>query len=112
MEALVQDAVLAITAKDDSEAALRDAIRRGADVNGMVACKEGTTGAHGLCSLLFVATSMGLAGICEVLLAEGADADIPTTIDSSVPLHTSPSIPLLSKASLPACMFFCERVRM
>ena len=85
MEALVQDADRAIVAND--EAALRDAIRRGVDVNGMVPCINDASGVRAEFSLLFLAASMGLAGICEILLAEGADANIGSTDDYSVPLH-------------------------
>jgi len=90
MEALVSDASNAIRAND--EAALRDAIRRGADVNGMVPCRSliqgRSTGApSGHFPLLNLAASKGLAWICEILLAEGADANIPATTDGSSALH-------------------------
>jgi hypothetical protein len=87
MEALMQDAQRAIEA--DDEAALRDAIRRGADVNGMIPCRDAELGESGLCPLLFLAASSGLPGICEILLAEGADADIPATFEGCVSLHTA-----------------------
>ena len=87
MEALVTDARRAIVA--DDEAALRDAIRRGTDVNGMIRCRDDELGESGLCPLLFLAASSGLPGICEILLAEGADADIPNTIDGCVSLHSA-----------------------
>jgi len=77
MDWLVNYAKHAILAND--EAALRDAIRRGADVNGMTPCRNKSTGARGHFPLLFLATSEGLAGMCEILLAEGADANLPTT---------------------------------
>jgi ankyrin repeat protein len=85
MEALVTDARAAIEAND--EAALRDAIRRGADVNGMVPCANYTTGARGLFPLFSLAASKGLAGMCEILLAAGADANIPSTLDGSASLQ-------------------------
>ena len=69
-------------------AALRDAIRRGADVNGMVPCDNETTGA-GHFSLLYLAASEALAEMCEILLAEGADANIPATTDGSSALHNA-----------------------
>jgi ankyrin repeat protein len=90
MEGLIDEARAAISAND--EAALRDAIRRGADVNGMIACANKHTGERGLCPLLYLATSMGLAGMCEILLVEGADANIPpTTMAGFVPLHSAAS---------------------
>ena len=85
MEALQEDAECAIVANDG--AALRDAIRRGADVNGMVPCTNAGTGARGIFPLLFMATARGLAGICEILLAEGADTNIGSTDNGSLPLH-------------------------
>jgi len=87
MDALVKDARHAI--KGNDEAALRDAIRRGTDVNGMIRCRDDELGESGLCPLLFLAASSGLPGICEILLAEGADADIPNTIDGCVSLHSA-----------------------
>ena len=83
----MQDAQRAIEA--DDEAALRDAIRRGADVNGMIPCRDAELGESGLCPLLFLAASSGLPGICEILLAEGADADIPAAIEGCVSLHSA-----------------------
>jgi ankyrin repeat protein len=77
MDWLVNYAKHAILA--NKEFALRDAIRRGADVNGMTPCRNKSTGARGHFPLLFLATSEGLAGMCEILLAEGADANIPST---------------------------------
>ena len=81
----MKDARDAIVANDG--AALRDAIRRGADVNGMIPCQGSTTGARGLFPLLCLAASKGNAGMCEILLAEGADANIPATTDGSSALH-------------------------
>ena len=85
MEALVSDAQRAI--KGNDKAALRDAIRRGVDVNGMIACHNQTIGVDGSFPLLSYAASMGLAGMCEILLAAGADANIGSTDDDSVSLH-------------------------
>jgi len=85
MDALVKDARHAI--KGNDEAALRDAIRRGADVNGMMPCTNQITGARGLFPLLHLAAVKGLAGMCEILLAAGADANIGSTDDDSVSLH-------------------------
>jgi len=85
MDALVKDARHAI--KGNDEAALRDAIRRGADVNGMMPCTNQITGARGLFPLLHLAAVKGLAGMCEILLAAGADANIPSTLDGSVSLQ-------------------------
>jgi hypothetical protein len=90
MEELVSDARRAISAND--EAALRDAIRRGADVNGMVPCMSliqgRSTGApRGRFPLLNLAASKGLAWICEILLAEGADASIGSTTNGGRALH-------------------------
>ena len=85
MEALVDDARRAIVAND--EAALRDAIRRGADVNGMIPCHDDESGGSGRCPLLFLAASRGLPGMCEILLAAGADANIHSTMDGAVALH-------------------------
>ena len=87
MEHLVWDARKAILAND--EAALRDAIRRGADVNGMTPCHSRSTGVHGHFPLLCSATTKGLPRMCEILLAEGADANIPTTVDGAVALHNA-----------------------
>jgi ankyrin repeat protein len=84
MEALVKDAKRAM--KGNDAAALRDAIRRGADVNGMVPCREKNTGARGLFPLLFLAALKGFPGMCEILLAEGADANIPATTTGGVAL--------------------------
>ena len=81
----MKDARDAIVANDG--AALRDAICRGADVNGMIPCQGSTTGARGLFPLLCLAASKGNAGMCEILLAEGADANIPATTDGSSALH-------------------------
>ena len=86
---MVQDAERAIMGND--EAALRDAIRRGADVNGMVRCANNATGARGLFSLLNLAAAIGLAGMCEILLAEGADATICATTTGGVALHDATS---------------------
>ena len=80
-----EDAERAIEANDG--AALRDAIRRGADVNGMVPCTNKGSGELGFFPLLFMATARGLAGMCEILLAEGADTNIGSTDNGSVPLH-------------------------
>ena len=85
MEALVEDAKKAIIANDED--ALRDAIRRGADVNGMVPCKNKITGTRGLFPLLSLAASEEAAGLCEILLAAGADANIPATTNGAVALH-------------------------
>ena len=82
---LEHHAVAAIHANDG--AALRDAIRRGADVNGMVPCRNERTGAPGHFSLLCLAACKGLVGLCEILLAEGADVNIPSTLDGCLPLH-------------------------
>ena len=87
MEALVTDASNAISANDED--ALRDAIRRGADVNGMVPCHHPTTGARGLFPLLSLAAGKGNAGICEILLAEGADVNIPSTINGDSALYSA-----------------------
>ena len=73
----------------NNAAAPRDAIRRGADVNGMVPCEDRSTGTLGFCPLLFLAADMRLAGICEILLAEGADANIPSTLDGSFSLQSA-----------------------
>ena len=81
----MEDAERAIEANDG--AALRDAIRRGADVNGMVPCTNKGSGELGFFPLLFMATARGLAGMCEILLAEGADTNIGSTDNGSVPLH-------------------------
>ena len=90
MEALLQeDAERAIEANDG--AALRDAIRRGADVNGMIPCQGSTTGARGLFPLLCLAASKGNAGMCEILLAEGADVNIPSTINGDSALYCAAS---------------------
>ena len=77
----------AIVASDG--AALRDAIRRGADVNGMVPCTNKITGVRGLFPLLQLAASNGLAGMCEILLAAGADANLSSTDTGSVSLHSA-----------------------
>ena len=89
MDALVEDARAAI--KGNDEAALRDAIRRGADVNGMIPCKNPITGARGLFPLLSLAAGKGNAGICEILLAEGADASLPATTNGDSALHRAAS---------------------
>ena len=81
----MEDARRAI--KGNDEAALRDAIRRGADVNGMIPYTNQITGARGLFPLLHLAAVKGLAGMCEILLAEGADVNIPSTLDGCSPLH-------------------------
>ena len=83
----MSDAQRAIVANDG--AALRDAIRRGADVNAMLPCTNPTTGARGHYPLLSSAALKGRAGICEILLAEGADANIPSTLDGCSPLHNA-----------------------
>ena len=85
MEALVQDARRAIEANDG--AALRDAIRRGADVNGMLPCKNKITETRGFFPLLSLAASKGLAGMCEILLAEGADLNLRSTTTGYSALH-------------------------
>jgi len=82
MEALVKDAKRAI--KGNDAAALRDAIRRGADVNGMVPCRHKFTRGH--FPLLHLAALEGLPGMCEILLTEGADANIPATTNGDVAL--------------------------
>ena len=73
--------------KGNDEDALRDAIRRGADVNGMLPCKNKITGVDGHFPLLSLAATNGLAGICEILLAEGADANIRATTNGALALH-------------------------
>jgi len=85
MEEWVEAARRAI--KGNDEDALRDAIRRGADVNGMLPCKNKITGTRGLFPLLSLAASKGLAGMCEILLAEGADANIRATTNGALALH-------------------------
>jgi len=103
MEALVEDAERAIVANDED--ALRDAIRRGADVNGMVPCHNESTGTSGHFPLLCLAASEALAGMCEILLTEGADVNIPSTIDGASALYMAasrgftPSVRLLLRAS-------------
>ena len=87
MEALVKDAKRAI--KGNDAAALRDAIRRGADVNGMTPCREKKSGIRGLCPLLYRAALKGLPGMCEILLTEGADPKTQSTIDGGVALHVA-----------------------
>jgi ankyrin repeat protein len=87
MEALVEDARKAILAND--AAALRDAIRRGADVNGMVPCTNNRTGARGRYPLLCLAASEALAGMCEILLAEGADLNLRSTTSGYSALHSA-----------------------
>ena len=82
---MLEDAERAIVANDG--AALRDAIRRGADVNGMVPCKNKITGTRGRFPLLSLAASEEAAGLCEILLAAGADANIPATTNGAVALH-------------------------
>ena len=74
---MVSDAQRAIMGSD--EAALRDAIRRGADVNGMA------TGAR--YTLLSLAAARALPGMCEILLTEGADTNMQGPIDGEVALH-------------------------
>ena len=96
MEALVEDARKAIIANDG--AALRDAIRRGANVNGMIPCHNETTGVDSHFPLLQLATSVGLAGMCEILLAAGADAKIGSTITGDVALHNA------ANKGFPACV--------
>ena len=81
----MSDAQRAINGNDG--AALRDAIRRGADANGMVPCHNESTGVHGRFPLLSLAAGKGNAGMCEILLAEGADPNIQSTMDGSVALH-------------------------
>jgi hypothetical protein len=81
MEALVDDAERAIVANDG--AALRDAIRRGANVNGMVPWNPYAWGARGHYPLLSSAAFEGRAGICEILLAEGADVNIGVALHSA-----------------------------
>ena len=85
----MKDARDAIVANDG--AALRDAIRRGADVNGMVPCTNKGSGELGFFPLLFMATARGLAGMCEILLAEGADVNIPSTINGDSALYCAAS---------------------
>ena len=77
--------------KGNDAAALRDAIRRGADVNRMVPCRNKLTRARGHFPLLFLAVSEGLVGMCEILLAEGADANIPATTNGDSALHRAAS---------------------
>ena len=83
----MKDATDAILAGDP--AALRDAIRRGADVNGMIVCDNQATGTSGHFPLLSYAASKGLAGMCEILLAEGADANIGSTTNGGRALHNA-----------------------
>ena len=87
MDALVEDARAAI--KGNDEAALRDAIRRGADVNGMMPCQDRTTGARGHFPLLCLASSKGNAGMCEILLAAGADLNLRSTTTGYNALHNA-----------------------
>ena len=82
---MVRDARKAIIANDG--AALRDAIRRGADVNGMIPGRVEGTGARERLTLLSLAAYKGLPGICEVLLAEGADINMQSTGDSYFAIH-------------------------
>ena len=77
----------AIFANDED--ALRDAIRRGADVNGMVPCQDSATGVDGHFPLLSLAACKGNAGICEILLAEGADASLPATTNGDSALYSA-----------------------
>ena len=86
----------AIFANDED--ALRDAIRRGADVNGMVPCENQGTGALGQFPLLSLAAHEGNAEICEILLSAGADANIPATTNGAVALHDA------AYKGFPACM--------
>ena len=83
----MEDAQRAIVANDED--ALRDAIRRGADVNGMTPCANQHTGTSGRFPLLSLAAAKGLAGMCEILLAEGADAKIGSTTTGAVALHNA-----------------------
>ena len=87
METLVSDAERAI--KGNDEAALRDAIRRGVDVNEMIPCHNKRSGALGFTPLLSLAAYNGRAGICEILLAEGADANIGSTTNGGRALHNA-----------------------
>ena len=73
----------------NDEAALRDAIRRGADVNGMVPCHNRAQTVNGHFPLLCLAASKGLPGMCEILLAEGADANIGSTTNGGRALHNA-----------------------
>ena len=81
----MEDAQRAIVANDED--ALRDAIRRGADVNGMIPGRVEGTGARERLTLLSLAAYKGLPGICEVLLAEGADINMQSTGDSYFAIH-------------------------
>ena len=92
----MEDAQRAIVANDED--ALRDAIRRGADVNGMVPCENQGTGALGQFPLLSLAAHEGNAEICEILLSAGADANIPATTNGAVALHDA------AYKGFPACM--------
>ena len=85
----MKDAQRAI--KGNDEAALRDAIRRGADVNGMVPWNNQATGARTGHPLLNSAAFRGLPGLCEILLTEGADVNIPSAISGGRPLHNAAS---------------------
>ena len=82
---MVEDARRAI--KGNDEAALRDAIRRGADVNGMVPCDNEATGTSGHFPLLCLAASEEAAGLCEILLAAGADLNLRATTNGALALH-------------------------
>ena len=77
----------AIFANDED--ALRDAIRRGVDVNGMVPWNNQATGARTGHPLLNSAAFRGLPGLCEILLTEGADPKTQSTIDGGVALHVA-----------------------
>ena len=82
---MVSDAKRAI--KGNDEAALRDAIRRGVDVNGMVPWNNQATGEP--FPLLSIAAFNGRAGMCEILLAEGADANIGSRTNGGRALHSA-----------------------
>ena len=84
MEAFATDAILA-----NDAAALRVALRFGADVNGMTPCHNVSTGdrVDGQFPLLSIAAFNGRAGICEILLAEGADPSLQSTMNPFFPLH-------------------------
>ena len=93
MDVLAQRARKAI--KRDDEAALRELLRSGLDVNAMVH-KDG----EGHCTLLFRAVIRGSDNLCEVLLAAGADVQIRETERGGIPLHAVASHGNVARARL------------
>lgn len=86
MDVLAQRARKAI--KRDDEAALRELLRSGLDVNAMVDTFT-TRERGGQCTLLFAAATRGFHRLCEILLAAGADVHIPETKRGGSPLHSA-----------------------